>query len=149
MSSDNDAQTAGISESPLTRDRVWADYRFSDPEWLTWWLGSLHMLPPIQQLEVADRLRVTLYTPDVQIVLDEFIEDIHLNFGLGSGAKPSQGTQVPVPTSMWNRQEEPEGETGHWLQVSMERLLRRFKPVLLMFVILLGMALFGAFLPAE
>jgi hypothetical protein len=49
-------------------------YAFHDPEFVTWWLGSLYMLKPIDQITVAEILRDSIHIPVIKDELDAFIQ---------------------------------------------------------------------------
>lgn len=49
------------------------EYRFQDPDWLRWWLDSLFMLHPSDQLLIASRLTKVIYAIESRDVLQEFI----------------------------------------------------------------------------
>lgn len=48
-------------------------YAFNQPEFVTWWLGSLYLFPIEDQLAIANHLRASVHEPDVQAEIDGFI----------------------------------------------------------------------------
>lgn len=50
------------------------DYRFQDPAWLSWWLTSLYMLSPGEQVQVAQRLLQVVHARESREVLEGFID---------------------------------------------------------------------------
>ncbi len=48
-------------------------YAFHEPRFVTWWLGSLHLFPPQDQIGIATALRGTLHNVAVQEEIDAFI----------------------------------------------------------------------------
>lgn len=60
----------GGPEGPL------GDYQFQKPEWLRWWLRSLYMLEPADQIEVAARVMEVVHVKTARDVLESFILEV-------------------------------------------------------------------------
>lgn len=52
----------------------WDGYPFHDPDFLGWWLQSLYLLPPDEQVAVALSLRQVLHAPALQAEIDAFVD---------------------------------------------------------------------------
>ena len=48
-------------------------YAFNEPEFVTWWLGSLYLFPMEDQVAIANHLRASVHEPDVQAEIDGFV----------------------------------------------------------------------------
>lgn len=73
------------------------EYRFQDPDWLRWWLDSLFMLHPSDQLLIASRLTKVIYAIESRDVLQEFIvltSAVLVHLGGGEGSE----VEIPVPS---------------------------------------------------
>lgn len=62
-------------------------YAFHDPVFVEWWLGSLYMLPAVDQIAVAEILDQSIHTPKVKEVLDIFIRGLD---GVANGLKVAE-----------------------------------------------------------
>lgn len=101
------ADTANLDNEPkeAVTTSPWPAYAFHDPEFVTWWLGSLYLLQPVDQALVADVLRSAIHEPRVQEELSAFIalrteeqipqvEDEHPTVPKFEGTRTEQAIQV-------------------------------------------------------
>lgn len=73
-------------------------YAFHEPEFVTWWLGSLYLLRPVEQKELALIMKETVNVPAVHACIDQFVarfEDI---------GNEAAGGDTPDPKTMTWRQ---------------------------------------------
>lgn len=87
------AQVILFSGPPASASEVSGSYAFHDPAFARWWLESLYAIPTDLQLEVANALRTSIHSPDVQEVVDEFIGRTAGKVDIQGGA---DGTYAPV-----------------------------------------------------
>lgn len=77
------------------------DYQFQKPEWLRWWLHSLYMLEPADQIEVAARVLEVVHVKAARDVLESFILEVGKDLPEGGSAAQVllQGGQVNAADS--------------------------------------------------
>lgn len=91
----NVIEDTGIRSTPATGSGAgtttaspYPVYAFHEPEFVTWWLGSLYLLRPAEQRELALILRETVNVPEVHERIDEFLarfEDAEEDVTVGDG----------------------------------------------------------------
>lgn len=84
-------------------------YAFHDPAFVTWWLGSLYLFRPEEQIAIATSLHEAIHEPSVQAELAAFVAFRTETEGVGevsqaaveepampvlSGTRTEQGIQV-------------------------------------------------------
>ncbi len=79
-----------------------AEYPFHDADFVSWWLGSLFLLPPQLQIESALSVNASVHKAEVREVLDAFVAETSAGQpgqpGEVEGAGPPQGPEgEPVP----------------------------------------------------
>lgn len=87
------AQVILFPGQQATGSEVSGSYAFHDPAFARWWLESLYAIPLELQLEVANALRTSIHSPDVQEVVDEFIGR---TIGKADLQSSSDGAYAPV-----------------------------------------------------
>jgi hypothetical protein len=76
-----------------------AEYPFHDADFVSWWLGSLFLLPPQLQIESALSVNASVHKAEVREVLNAFVAEMSAGQpGETEGAGPPQGPEgEPVP----------------------------------------------------
>jgi hypothetical protein len=59
---------------PSVVPEQFGEYRFQDPAWMAWWLSSLYLLRPDEQVQIASRMLETVHAKGSQEMLIAFIE---------------------------------------------------------------------------
>ncbi len=80
------------------RDEGYGEFRFNDPDWLLWWLQSHYLLPPGEQLAIAERIMTVVYAPESRQTLEGYIlglRDTHAQNALGHGTS-HQSHEYPL-----------------------------------------------------
>ncbi|GEM_PF-2233826 len=73
-----------------------AEYPFHDADFVSWWLGSLFLLPPQLQIEAALSVNASVHKVGVREVLDAFVAEM-------SAGQPREADESAPPQG-------PEGE---------------------------------------
>jgi hypothetical protein len=68
-----DIQEQNSAVDNARRD-TFGDYRFHDPAWMAWWLTSMYLLPTQDQITIAEKVLLSVHSPDSRAVLTGFIE---------------------------------------------------------------------------
>ncbi len=67
-------ESSSNMQSTKTTVDVQAACRWSDPDWLAWWLESHYLLSMEEQVAVAQRIGMVVHSPDAHRVLAEYIQ---------------------------------------------------------------------------
>jgi hypothetical protein len=58
----------------VTSSALAVPYAFHDPEFVTWWLTSLYLFKPADQIAIAEMLSEAVHAPEVQREIEAFID---------------------------------------------------------------------------
>ena len=88
-------QTATALEAPTTGPDM-PVYAFYDPTFVTWWLGSLYLMKPEDQIAIATSLHEAIHEPAVQAELAAFVAFRSGTEGVGE-VSPAAALEAETP----------------------------------------------------
>lgn len=84
-------QSAAMPEAES--ENSYPAYAFHDPAFVEWWLGSLHLMGPADQVAVAEVIYDSIHIPEVQARIAQFIQTQAAEAGIG--AEPAEDEPMP------------------------------------------------------
>ncbi len=77
--------------------KTFPEYSFHDPDFVEWWLGSLYLLSPEDQVAVAEVVINAVNIPEIQTLIAQFVES-RMNADRQDQGEPDFTVAPPVLT---------------------------------------------------